>query len=300
MIQVAPSTSFDDIFPLGVSGLVGTIKFGIYQGDTVVQALSTANINEIAALGGYVATRTSPATGGFYQFAWSKDGSTDPDQMFFSDLYVTSDAESVTIGSGNLYVTSAELKATLSLDGTTFANDDIALACSAASRAIDGYKGQRFYPTTDTREFTGDRNDDWIDIGPVVSVSSVTVDEDGSGAYGTSWVAATDFALDPPNAADDGIPYRRLLLLRNAGRRFPCYANSVRVTGSFGWPEAPPQVAQAARILAGRLLKRARETPYGILTVTGDAVTAARLGRIDPDVAFLLDNLPGARTPLMV
>jgi hypothetical protein len=40
-------------------------------------------------------------------------------------------------------------------------------------------------------------------------------------------------------------------------------------------------------------LKRARETPYGIVVVSGDAVAAARLGRIDPDVAFLLDNLPG-------
>jgi hypothetical protein len=57
-------------------------------------------------------------------------------------------------------------------------------------------------------------------------------------------------------------------------------------------------VEQAATILAGRLLKRARETPYGILVVSGDAVSAARLGRIDPDVAFLLDNLPGS-VPLM-
>jgi hypothetical protein len=50
---------------------------------------------------------------------------------------------------------------------------------------------------------------------------------------------------------------------------------------------------QAATILAGRYLKRARETPYGIVSVGADALAAARLGRIDPDVAFLLDNIGG-------
>ena len=72
------------------------------------------------------------------------------------------------------------------------------------------------------------------------------------------------------------------------------------MTGSFGWAEAPAQVRQAAVILAGRFLKRARETPYGLQVVTGDAVALARLGRIDPDVAFLLDTLPGRRRVLLV
>jgi hypothetical protein len=58
-------------------------------------------------------------------------------------------------------------------------------------------------------------------------------------------------------------------------------------------------VTQATTILAGRYLKRARETPYGILTIGTDALAAARLGRIDPDVSFLLDNLD-ADEPLLI
>lgn len=197
------------------------------------------------------------------------------------------------------YISTAELKTTLSI-GSTYADADIADAIAAASRACDGYKNDRFWSTVETRYFTGCPGDTSLRIDSVNSVATVLVDMDGDGTHETTWTNGTDYYLDPINAANDSQPYRRIVLYRQAGKRFPMYDNAVRVTGSFGWATAPAAVVQATSILAGRFLKRARETPYGIVVVAGDAVAAARLGRIDPDVAFLLDNLPGAVPTLVL
>ena len=195
------------------------------------------------------------------------------------------------------YLSTAELKATLGI-GSTYADADIVVAIDAASRACDGYKSTRFWATTETRYYTACPGEGALAIDEISTVGTVAIDMDGDGTYETTWTSGTDFYMDPINAANDSAPYRRIVLYRQAGKRFPSFDNAVRVTGSFGWTTTPPGVEQAATILAGRLLKRARETPYGILVVSGDAVSAARLGRIDPDVAFLLDNLPGS-VPLM-
>jgi hypothetical protein len=126
----------------------------------------------------------------------------------------------------------------------------------------------------------------------------VKVDTDGDGTWETTWTNDTDFVLAPANAATDGFPWTEIRLKPQAGRRFPGYLHGIQVIGTFGWATTPGAVTQATAILAARFLKRARETPYGIVVVSGDGVTAARLGRIDPDVAFLLDNLPGS-VPLL-
>ncbi len=195
------------------------------------------------------------------------------------------------------YITTAELKSTLSI-GSTYADADIVTAIDAASRACDGYKDTRFWATTETRYYTGCPGERSLRIDSASAVATVLVDMNGDGSYETTWTNGTDFYTDPINAATDSAPYTRIVLYQQAGKRFPNYANSVKVTGTFGWPTVPSGVKEATSILASRLLKRARETPYGIVVVAGDAVAAARLGRIDPDVAFLLDNLPGS-VPLL-
>jgi hypothetical protein len=197
------------------------------------------------------------------------------------------------------YVELEELKFTLNLTGSSFADRDIRVAIESASRSCDGYKNQKFYPATETRYYTAAASDAYVEIDALNTLTSVTIDTDGDGTYDTTWTVGTDFILTPENYATDGIPARKLVLLSQAGRRFPGYLKGIKIIGSFGWATTPPNVKQATTILAGRLLKRARETPYGIVVVAGDAVAAARLGRIDPDVAFLLDNLPGTN-PLLV
>jgi hypothetical protein len=199
------------------------------------------------------------------------------------------------------YITAASLKTTLELDSETYADADIATAISGASQAIDAYKNTRFYPTFETNIYSPDpwRNTVRIhDLNGSTAIT-VTVDTDGDGIYETTWARDTDFFLDPPDAANLSRPWDQLTLRRQSGRRFPGWQRSLKIEGSFGWATAPPQVTQSATILATRYVKRARETPYGLLTIVGDAVAAARLGKIDPDVAFLLDNL-GASTPRMI
>lgn len=200
----------------------------------------------------------------------------------------------------SLYIDLTTLKTTLDMTGETYADADIAMACTAASSAIDAYCHSRFYTTTETRYYTADPCSLSLAIDDFGSTAvTLTVDTDGDGVYETTWTVGTDFYLEPANSDLQGLPFNQVVIRRQSGRTFPQWQRSVKVTGSFGWPVTPAQVQQAAKILASRYLKRARETPYGILTIVGDGINAARLGKIDPDVAFLLDNLSADQPQLM-
>jgi hypothetical protein len=183
------------------------------------------------------------------------------------------------------YITNTQLKNTLEIGTATYADDDITTAIASASRVVDAYKNSKFYPVAETRRYTADVSECSIQIDDLVTLTALKVDMQGDGTYDTTWTVDVDFYLEPINAALDSRPYNQVTL-RPQG-------------GTFGWSTAPYQVTQATTILAGRYLKRARETPYGILTVGTDALAAARLGRIDPDVSFLLDNLD-ADEPLLI
>lgn len=185
------------------------------------------------------------------------------------------------------YVTLDALKNTLSLEGVTFADDDIALAITAASRAIDEACYRRFYP--------GDPNEIryYTPRGMTLEIDDLTVLDDlstgtGNDVFATTLTENTQFALEPLNAAPNGKPWERIVFLPGTippvGR-----VRSVQVTGTFGWPETPSQIIQAAGILATKLLRRAREAPFGIVAVGIETATALRITRTDPDVAGLID-----------
>ena len=191
------------------------------------------------------------------------------------------------------YIDSDELKASLALTGETFANDDVELACSSASQAIEGYKKTWYYPAEQTRTYQTRSLDTYIEVADLVSVTALRVDTDDNGTFETTWTEGTDFYLDPPNAELDGRPFERVVLVRRTGKFFPSSQRGVEIEGVWGWATTPKPVVQAAKILAVRLLTRSRQAPLGIVAVGGEAVAAARLGKIDPDVAFLLDTIPG-------
>lgn len=197
------------------------------------------------------------------------------------------------------YISSTQLKNTLEIGTATYADDDITTAIASASRVIDAYKDTRFYPTAETRRYTADQTECSLQIDDLASLTSLQVDMQGSGSYGTTWTVDVDFYLEPINAALEGRPYNQVTLRPQKGDVWPPWDYGVQIGGTFGWTTAPYQVQQATTILAGRYLKRARETPYGILTIGTDAIAAARLGKIDPDVSFLLDNLD-ADEPLLI
>lgn len=204
------------------------------------------------------------------------------------------------------YITSTEMKSTLEITGETYADADIDNAIEAASRVIDAYKGTRFFPTTETRTYTPpgcyDSYHESLQIYDLNGSTAivVTVDENGDGVYETTWTRDTDFYLEPQDADLTNKPWNAITLRQQGGRQWPRIQNSVQVTGSFGWATAPGQVTEACSILANRYLKRTRETPYGIVTIGTDALSMARLGKIDPDVAFMLDNVTDEDVPLLI
>lgn len=288
-IAAAPSTSFEATFAAGETGLVGTVKLGIYNGvGGITQALAATSIVETPAGSGiYVATRTAPGTAGQYVLVWSLDGTTDPDQVFVDQLVVTSDP-TVSRSTSNLYVTEDEVKAAAQLLGETFADGDLDIIRPAVCRAIDAYKKTTFYPHTGVRYYTPKRGAWSLPIYDLNTLTTLEVDADGDGTWETSWTNGSDFYLEPANASDDGIPYNLVRLNDYASPTFPHTRNSVKITASWGWAETPPQVVLAAQKLCVRELHQLRSAPLGIVIASD---VAARIGSVYRDIAYLLDTL---------
>lgn len=188
------------------------------------------------------------------------------------------------------YVTQQEMQQTLELHGTTFADLDLAVNITAASRAVDEYCGRRFYlddDTTGVRYYTPCDGRKLL-IDDIVTVATVQTDADNTGAYASTWVATTDYVMAPFNAAERSWPYDTMLVQPTGGQRFVSYERSVKITGRFGWPSVPAPVKQATIIMASRLLQRARTAPFGVIGAGLDA-PAIRIPTVDPDVRMLLD-----------
>ena len=198
----------------------------------------------------------------------------------------------------NVYVELEQFKTTADLTGSSFADPDIRSALDAASRSVDNYCSRRFYLDTDAtsvRYFTpSDRFR--VAVDDITTVTAVAVDLNGGTAYTTALTSGADYDVEPYNAALDSRPYS-MIRLRNTGTLgwFPDYRRSVKITGRYGWPTVPSAVTEATTLQAARLLKRAREAPFGIMGVGLDG-NAVRIARLDPDVAGLLD--PYARRVL--
>jgi hypothetical protein len=193
----------------------------------------------------------------------------------------------------NVYLTPTQLKATLDMSGTSFADADVTLALGAASRAVDEITGRRFWLDTDatsTRYYTP-RSAKLLQIDDLAVLTSVAIDRGGTGTYTETWTQNIDFVLEPFNAAAENPvrPYETVRVRFLSGRWLPPYIErSVQVKGQFGWPAVPDDVTAACGILASKLLRRSREAPFGIVMAGIDAVAAMRIGRTDPDVYMLL------------
>lgn len=199
------------------------------------------------------------------------------------------------------YISVDELKTALAMTGETYADDAMDVAVNAANEACDNYKRTTFAPTEDqARIYTAQPGATKLEIDDLNTLTSVTVDEDGDGVFETTWVEGTDFDLLPVNAPFEGIPYQAIgLRARGSGASaFPRYPNTVKVTGSYGWLQTPQSVVQAATLIANFLLSSTQGAPMGVLVESaGDAVAMARIGRIHPAAAALLDLIPGRATP---
>lgn len=193
-----------------------------------------------------------------------------------------------------LYVDSDDFKATLTLQGTTFLDEDVDASLAAASAGIDKAQGRTYgrSDTDDVIRFYRPDDHELLNIDDLVELVTLRADANGDGTWET-WTVDVDFRLEPLNAALDGEPYMQI---RTLTQSFPVHRFSlVEITGVWGWPAPPQQVIEATSIIASQLVKRKRENPYGFV-ISGDVV--AYLIRNDSQVAFLLNGL-GRRKSLV-
>lgn len=187
--------------------------------------------------------------------------------------------------SSNLYTTVATLKTRL---GISDATDDttLGLILSGVCRAIDGYCGQVFYQdaAASARYYTA-MDKETVFVDPLVSVTTLATDSDLDRTYATTW-AATDYDLQPANAASRDRPYTWLETAPDGDYNFPLRSLGVKLTAVWGWPSVPPAVAEAALLWSERLYKR-KDAPFGIASFI-EAGEMRLIKEIDPDVQTLL------------
>lgn len=192
----------------------------------------------------------------------------------------------------NAYVELLEFKSTVELTGTSFQDEDIELGLVAASRGIDLSTGRRFYSdTVDQTRYYSPNSVRWVAIDDLNTLTSLATDEQGNASFSKTWTENTDFVLEPLNAAADGFPFRSVRANPRSSLYFPtAYPRTVKVVGKFGWSSCPPAVKQATIMIAERIIKQAREAPFGVVAfgLEGAAVRAAAIAR-DPSISWLLE-----------
>lgn len=182
------------------------------------------------------------------------------------------------------YLTAEELKQTLSLEQESYANDDIAVALSAAETAVNSETGRRFdLDGSDVERLYQPTRRSLVEIDDCSHLTSASLASNG-GSYGA--LDVSNFRLFPLNAAADGQPYEELRLISGEF----CRGDTLKIVGRFGWPSVPDSVKQATTMIASRFLKRSREAPFGVAGFGADGL-AVRIASTDPDVQMLLGPL---------
>jgi hypothetical protein len=197
------------------------------------------------------------------------------------------------------YVGLEEFKTTLTIANQTFADPDVVVAIGAASRAIEQATGRFFWKDVNANQvrYYSPTEYRYMSTDDLAIITSVKTDNDGDGTFENTWTLNTDYAASPLNAPSDSEPYTRLDVKFNGRYLFqPLYPRTLQITGQFGWPAVPPPIKQATTILAHRLLRRAREVPFGVSGIGLDG-SVVRIMAQDPDVEALI--MPYSRTLLV-
>jgi len=187
------------------------------------------------------------------------------------------------------YATLAEFKSAI---GITDSTDDTPLqsVLDATDALIDNYvdRKQGFGTATETRYYNAD-NYQYVLVDDLVSVTTLTTDDNADGTYPTTWVAGTDYNLAPGNAALDGWPYTELDVSVTYPKNFPKGVyRGVKVTGVFGWPTVPNAVKQAAIIQASAVWS-SRTSPFGIIGSADLGGILRQTRALHPEAQVLLE-----------
>lgn len=138
----------------------------------------------------------------------------------------------------------------------------ITLALAAAEEAVNQFCNRDFNVPTSatTRVFKPhDRKRRQLIIDDLASTSGLVIVDTVAGYT----FAASDYVLEPANAATAGDPYTSI---RALNRLWPVGRNNedvVSITGRWGWPVIPDSVKLATVVLALELFT-ARNAPFGV------------------------------------
>lgn len=189
------------------------------------------------------------------------------------------------------YCSSAELKSYTRIDDNV---DDaqIALAISAASRAVDRYSNRQFglVAAPEARYYTAEYDRDlyrWtVSIDDLMTVTGLLVNADlqDDGTYSDT---IDEYALRPVNAAPKGKPWTRIVVHPTSTSQPNGKDAAVEVTARWGWTSVPDQVKQATLLQANRFLER-RNAAFGISGSPDAGGELRLLAKVDVDVAVIL------------
>lgn len=183
----------------------------------------------------------------------------------------------MTAPTSDQYITESEFREYIK-DDSRDRSGPILAAIAAASRSVDSHCGRYFNQRDEVQYFSPDpanRFAFWLlelDDMDIATTSGLTVEseDDNSGNYGVLWTIDVDFICEPINQSSNGItpwPYTQLHAIGNKIfpiKYTPTRRETVRVTGRYGWPTAPPDaVKQATKIIAAQLWKMG-EAPLGV------------------------------------
>ena len=181
------------------------------------------------------------------------------------------------------YVAVSDLAAYLRIDDS-LDDAELAVAITAASRAVDHFCGRQFGRTDSPveRVYTARRDyqTGWwtVDVDDLAE-PPVTVKVAGD--------PVTSYTLGPRNAAQNGRPWTRIEFDAGSERLPTGSPGEVSVTGTWGWDAVPATVQQATLLQAARLFKR-RDAPFGIAGSPESGSEMRLLARVDPDLQVSL------------
>lgn len=168
------------------------------------------------------------------------------------------------------YLSMEELKESLTLSGSNYADADIARAIDGAATIVDSMTGRTFTDGPEEARWFTPVSSDYLIVDAYVSIVAVSVS-------GQEWVEDTGFYRN-------GGSY---VLRSMGGYKFPRNRRAVEVTAHWGYTQVPAEVKAATSIIATQLLRRVREAPFGIISTSLEG-PAIRLSRYDAQVDALL------------
>lgn len=190
------------------------------------------------------------------------------------------------------YCSLDEVKERLWPDGATqdsLNDSELANTITAASRAIDEYTGTRFYSTAadETRYYSAEDQSVLWPNDDILTITTLTTDDDGTRTYGTTW-ATTDYDALPLNYSLTARPIRWLEVTPNGNYYFPLEKKAIKIVGKFGYATAAPALVKEAAILLVIRWHKRPDSPFGVAGVNAFG-TLQTIPADDPDMQKMLN-----------